>query len=313
MSQDVTEKPQLRESQGPVLVTGGTGRQGGAVVEHLLRAGIPVRALCRDPSSAGARRLSGRGVPVVAADLDRPASLARALEGAAGVFSVQNYWDPQIGYAGEIRQARALAEAARRAGVQLFVQSTMADTDEDLAPLPKHFLSKRRIEQIIDDTGLPRTFIGTVFFMDNIGDKAMGGPLLFPMLAGTLGRDTKLQMLAVTDIGRAAAAAFAEPSRFVGTRLDLVGDVLTVPQMRSVYRRATGRRPASWAMPATVSRRFSPEFVEQLEWQVRAGFTASPDEARSRVPGLHDLEHHLRSRGPQASPDRAVPQTEVAA
>ena len=90
MSEDVSEKPQVRESQGPVLVTGATGRQGGAVVEHLLRAGIPVRALCRDPSSARARGLSDRGVPVVAADLDRPASIVRALEGAAGVFSVQN-------------------------------------------------------------------------------------------------------------------------------------------------------------------------------------------------------------------------------
>ena len=303
MSDPTGETPE-HELDGPVLVAGATGRQGGAVVDHLLRAGIPVRALCRDISSGRARRLSDRGVSVVAGDLDQPTSLVPALAGAAGVFSVQNYWAPGTGYAGEIRQGRALAEAARRAGVQLFVQSTMADADEDLAPLPEHFLSKRRIEAIVDDIGLPRTFIGTVFFMDNLGDKAMGGPLLFPMLAGTLGRDTQLQMLSVTDIGRAAAAAFAAPARFVGTRLDLVGDVLTVPQMRSVYRRATGRRAQGWAMPTAAARRLSPEFVEQLEWQVEAGFTARPEDTRSRFPELHDLERHLRSRGPAARPGR---------
>jgi len=298
---------------GPVLVTGATGRQGGAVVRHLQRAGIPVRALCRNPSSEGARRLGAAGIPVVGGDLDRPASLGPALDGAAGVFSVQNYWEPGIGYAGEVRQGRTLAEAAHRAGVQLFVQSTMADADEDLAPLPAHFLSKRRIEAVVDDLGLPRTFLGTVFFMDNLGDKAMGGPLLFPMLTGALEPGTQLQMLSVTDIGRAAATVFGSPGHFTGTRLDLVGDVLTVAQMRSVYRRATGRRPQGWAMPTAVSRRLSPEFVEQLEWQVAAGFTARPDDTRRHVPAVLDLEQHLRSRGRTEELDRTRADADVAA
>jgi uncharacterized protein YbjT (DUF2867 family) len=297
---------------GPVLVTGATGRQGGAVVRHLRRAGIPVRALCR-PTSEGARRLRDAGVPVVEGDLDRPESLPRALDGVAGVFSVQNYWQRGIGYAGEVRQGRALAEAARRAGVQLFVQSTMADADEDLAPLPAHFRSKRRIEAVVDDLALPRTFLGTVFFMDNLGDRSMGGPLLFPMLAGALEPDTQLQMLSVTDIGRAAATIFASPARFTGTRVDLVGDVLTVAQMRSVHWRATGRRPQGWAMPTAVSRRLSPEFVEQLEWQVAAGFSARPEDTRRHVADVLDLEQHLRSRGRAADPDGAPAHADVAA
>jgi uncharacterized protein YbjT (DUF2867 family) len=297
---------------GPVLVTGATGRQGGAVVTHLLQAGIPVRALCRDPAAARARHLRDRGVQVVPGDMDDAASLTAALAGAAGVFSVQNYWDPAVGYAGEVRQARTLAEAAHRAGVQLFVQSTMAAADEDAAPLPAHFLSKRRIEAVIDDIGLPRTFVGTVFFMDNVGDKAMGGPLLLPMLAGTLGRDTPLQMVAVTDIGRAATAAFASPARFAGTRLDVVGDTLTVPQMRAVHGRTGARRAPAWALPTAASRVVNHEFTAQLEWQVRAGFTTSPSEARLQVPGLQDYEQHLRSRQPSPS-DRSARGQAVAA
>ncbi len=231
----------------------------------LQRQSLAVRALVRDPDSPRALQLAAQGVKLIKGDLDHPLTLPAALDGAAGVFSVQNYWEPTVGYAGEIRQARTLAEAAQRAGVQLFVQSTMVTADEDAAAMPEHFLSKRRIEGIVDDLGLPRMFLGTVFFMDNIRSKAMGGPLLLPMLAGTLGQSTPLQMLAVDDIGRAAAAAFAAPTRHIATRLDLIGDVLTVPQVREVYRRVTGRRTAGWALPTVLARGLSHEFTAQLE------------------------------------------------
>jgi uncharacterized protein YbjT (DUF2867 family) len=279
-----------------VLVTGATGRQGGAVAEHLLAAGFGVRALCRTPGSAAARRLEQLGADVVTGDLDDTASLDAALREVSGVFSVQSYWAPGVGYAGEVRQGRALAEAARRAGVQLFVQSSMADADEDARPLPRHFQSKRRIEAIVDDLGLPRVVLGTVFFMDNIDDRSMGGPLLFPMLAGTLGADTRLEMLAVADIGRAAAAVFADPARFVGTRIDLVGDLLTVPEMREAYRLATGRRAWGWALPTALARRLDAEFTEQLEWQRDVGFRAGPAQSRALIPAMQDLPTHLRLR-----------------
>jgi uncharacterized protein YbjT (DUF2867 family) len=284
-----------------VLVTGATGRQGGAVAERLLELGFQVRALCRTPGSVPARRLAGLGAELIAGDLDDPASLDSALSGATGVFSVQNYWAPGVGYAGEVRQGRALAEAARRAGVQLFVQSSMADADESAAPLPRHFQSKKRLEAIVDDTGLPRVFLGTVFFMDNLGDKAMGGPLLFPMLAGTLGQDTRLELLAVADIGRAAAAVFAAPDRYVGTKVDLVGDVLTVPEMREEYRRTAGRRAWGWALPTALARRLNAEFTEQLEWQRDVGFRAEPAEARALVHGMQDLRTHLQLRAGHAA------------
>ena len=232
-------------------------------------------------------------------DLDVPATLDAALVGAAGVFSVQDYWGRGVGYEGEVRQGRALAEAARRAGVQLFVQSSMADADEDLGPLPRHFQSKKRIEAIVEDTGLPRVFLGTVFFMDNIDDRSMGGPMIFPMLAGTLGSDTRLELLAVADIGRAAAAVFTDPARYVGTKVDLVGDALTVPEMREVYRLATGRRAWGWALPTPLARRLNAEFTEQLEWQRDVGFTAEPAQSRRLIPGMQDLSTHLRLRDVQ--------------
>jgi uncharacterized protein YbjT (DUF2867 family) len=162
----------------------------------------------------------------------------------------------------------------------------------------------------VDDLGLPRVFLGTVFFMDNIDDRSMGGPLLFPMLAGTLGAHTRLEMLAVADIGRAAAAVFADPARYVGTRIDLVGDLLTVPEMREAYRLATGRRAWGWALPTALARRLNGEFTEQLEWQRDVGFRARPAQSRGGVPALQDLSTHLRlrdaaGRAPAGSWDRS--------
>jgi uncharacterized protein YbjT (DUF2867 family) len=60
---------------GPVLVTGATGRQGGAAVRHLLAVGWQVRALTRDPHKARSRSLSALGATPVKGDIDDPASL----------------------------------------------------------------------------------------------------------------------------------------------------------------------------------------------------------------------------------------------
>jgi nucleoside-diphosphate-sugar epimerase len=51
-----------------VLITGATGRQGGAVIRHLLPKGWKLRALTRDPGSHSARSLKDNGVEVVQGD-----------------------------------------------------------------------------------------------------------------------------------------------------------------------------------------------------------------------------------------------------
>ena len=68
----------------PVLVTGATGRVGRAVVDQLLDAGLPVRALARRPSAAGLPP----AVEVVAGDLTVPESLDDGLQGVSAVFLV---------------------------------------------------------------------------------------------------------------------------------------------------------------------------------------------------------------------------------
>lgn len=91
-----------RDGSSPVLVTGATGKQGGAAARHLLAASFGVRALTRNPEEHKARARADRGAEVVRGDLNDPDSLGLALEGVYGVFSVQNPFEH--GTEGEVRQ-----------------------------------------------------------------------------------------------------------------------------------------------------------------------------------------------------------------
>lgn len=90
-----------------VLITGATGKQGGAVARHLAGKGFTIRAMTRKPGSDAARALTAAGATVVAGDLDDPASLETALTGAWGVFAVQNTWE--AGVQGEEAQGSPLS------------------------------------------------------------------------------------------------------------------------------------------------------------------------------------------------------------
>ena len=108
-----------------IAVTGATGQQGGAVARQLLAEGWRVRALTRDVNKPAAQELKALGAEVVAGDLDNGAELEAAFKGAYGVFSVQNFWLPNVGFEGEIKQGKAVAAAAKAAGVQHLVYSSV--------------------------------------------------------------------------------------------------------------------------------------------------------------------------------------------
>src|SRR4029077_3658118 len=90
--QTAQELPMAKQG---IAVIGGTGGQGGGVVEALLASGqFKVRVASRNPASDAAKALARRGVEVVKADLLDAASLRLLFEGAHGAFVVTNFWDP---------------------------------------------------------------------------------------------------------------------------------------------------------------------------------------------------------------------------
>ena len=155
-----------------VLVIGATGKQGGAVARHLLKDGWEVRALVRDPNKDEARALLEQGAELVQGDLYDRASLDTALEGAYGAFGVTNYWLPDVGYEGEIKQGKLLADAAKGADIQHFLYTSVGAAHRGMGQ--KHFESKWIVERYLEGMDLPHTIVRPVAFMDNLEWKLAG-------------------------------------------------------------------------------------------------------------------------------------------
>ena len=100
-----------------VVVTGATGKQGGAVVKSLLERSHEVRAVTRSPDSAKARELEKAGVTLVRASLEDTAALTKALKGATSLFAMTTPFEG--GTQAERRQGISAADAAKAAGLRL--------------------------------------------------------------------------------------------------------------------------------------------------------------------------------------------------
>ncbi|MFF5213461.1 NAD(P)H-binding protein [Streptosporangium sp. NPDC000396] len=127
-----------------ILVTGATGNVGGEVVHALMNAGQPVRALVRDPA----------GLPVeqVVGDLDRPSSLAAALDGVRAVFLLPGYPD--------------IPGLLRQAGVERVVLlSSLAAVSTDTRNAVSEYMI--RSETAVRESGLAWTFLRPNAFMSN--------------------------------------------------------------------------------------------------------------------------------------------------
>ncbi len=266
-----------------ILVTGATGRQGGAVLRHLREKGFPVRALTRDPDKPEARALVGHGTEVVLGDLDDRTSVARALDGAYGVYSVQSRMEK--GIEAEIRQGIALADAARRENVSHLVYSSVGSADQQTG-VP-HFDSKFQIEEHIRRLGVPYTVIRPVFFMENwLGMRAgmEPGTLTLPLKP-----DTRLQMIAVDDIGAFVAMAFEFPGRWQGHALDIAGDELSMTQIAQALGRGSGEDlkyvQAPWEK---FEERAGHETTLMFKWFDNVGYHAD-------IPALRQQHHSLMS------------------
>lgn len=251
-----------------ILVTGATGKQGGAVLRHLRGGPFDLRAMTRHPEGDAARALAGQGIRVVQADLDDEGSLAAALRGAWGVFAVQNTWE--AGVEQEEVQGKRMARLARDAGVAHFVYSSVGSAERDTG-VP-HFDNKWRVEQDVRALGFPsHVILRPVFFMENL-------PSPWFLHGDTLGAamkpDTKLQMVAVDDIGRVGARAFTDAAGMNGREIEIAGDAATMVQAAAVLSKALGREIRFVEYPIEAVREQSEDMALMLEWFERVGYAA---------------------------------------
>ena len=263
-----------------IVVAGATGAQGGGLVRASLNdpdGSFAARGITRNVDSDKARALAEAGAEVVAADFDDAESLDRAFAGAFGAFLVTNFWE-HFSPEKEIAQATALADAAKRAGIQHVVWSTLEDTrrwvplDDDRMPTlmgkykVPHFDAKGEANALFTARGLPTTFLQTSFYWDNcihFGSGPVRGEdgrlaITFPM------GDKKLPGIAVEDIGKCAYGIFKKGPEFIGKTVSIAGEHLTGEQMASALSEVIGEEVVYNDVPPEMYRSFGFPGAEDL-------------------------------------------------
>jgi len=274
-----------------VVVTGSTGKQGGAVARGLLVRGHQVRAVSRDPNSSQAKLLANAGATLIAASVEDTAAITKALEGATSLFAMTT---PSGGTDAEIRQGIALADTAKAAGVHLVFTSVGSANRQTGIP---HFDSKYEVEKHIAKVGVRATILAPVSFMENI--YFVKEQLAKGIYASALPPTRTLAQVAVVDIGAVAVRILENAGRFTGKRFDLASDELTGNDTLAILSRVAGHPFSYFQVPLEVVRqRMGEDAVKMYEWFDRAGFTVDRAALRREFPDVafHDFESWAKTR-----------------
>jgi uncharacterized protein YbjT (DUF2867 family) len=291
-------------SQSPILVTGATGKQGGATARRLLADGRPVRALVRDPAAPAAAELAAAGAELVRGDFDDPASLPPALDGVGAVFGIPPVAigprGPEAG--AEVTRGRALIDAAAAAGIEQIVFSTVASASVTSTG-PTGSAGKALIEQYLRDRIARPTVLRPVRFMTNY---LSAGVMGIDGISGGVHRHLfsphePMQVIALEDVAEFAALAFAEPARFAGRTLELAGDEPTPVDAAAAISEASGISVRYEQLTDAEAAAISPGIAEiRKRWQAGDRWHADIEALRVIHPGLRTLADWLAESGAAA-------------
>ena len=274
-----------------VVVTGSTGKQGGAVARGLLERGHQVRAITRDVNSSQAKALANAGASLVAASLDDTAAIKKALEGATSLFSVTL---PYGGTAAETREGIAAADAAKAAGAHLVFTSVASANLQTGVP---HFDSKYEVEKHIAKIGVRATILAPASFMENlyfIKDQLAKGIYAVPLPPTRV-----LPQVAVADIGAVAVRVLEDAGRFTGKRFDLAGDELNGNESVAIMSRVVGRPFTYFQVPLDVVRQHMGEDAAKMyAWFDGSGFKVDRALIRRELPDVtfHNFESWAKTQ-----------------
>lgn len=299
-----------------ILVTGATGKQGGAVVRALLASPPPfdykILALTRKTSSPAAQKLAlNPKVSLIGGDLsDCPAIFAQD-PSIWGVFSVQAPFMAQPkGSPKDIEtiQGTALVDAALANGVSHFVYSSVGsggpnveEEEEKLDLKVPHFITKYAVEKYLKDKAkgsqMSFTILQPVAFMDNFAPGMQGKG--FGAMLTSLG-EQRLQLVATSDIGRFAAISFSEPEGELKNKsITLVGDDLNASEANDDFFKALHRpMPRTYGFIASAIMYMVPEVGTMFKWFRQIGYKGDVAECKRINPEMLDLATWLKTEGP---------------
>src|SRR5215813_9452785 len=299
-----------------IAVVGATGTQGGGLCQAILGdpdGGFALRAITRKPEKDQAKALAAKGAQVVKADLDDIESLKKAFAGAHCVYCVTNFWE-HFSAEKEKAQAKNMAEAAKAVGVKHVIWSTLEDTRQFMEAGDKrmpylqekyrvpHFDAKAEADAYF--SGLPATYLVTSFYWDNLymfglapkkGDDGIYS-WTFPL------GNAKVTGIAAEDIGKVAYGIFKASQEYIGKRVGITGENLTVNEMGEKLSKGLGIGPVKYnAVDADVYRGFGFQGADEMGnmFQVYRDFekqvvaARSADVARKLNPQLQTFDQWL--------------------
>jgi len=194
-----------------IAVIGATGSQGKGVENALIKEGtFKVRAISRKPD-----KYSGKADEVVKADLTDLSALTQAFKGTHGVFVVTNFWEG----ADEIAQGKIAIQAAKDAGVNHFIWSTLPDVEKisnGKFDVP-HFTGKAKVDALVKEAGFENyTFVQPPFYFQNLTGQMGAQTQQDGSIGWTLPIDPKVKgihMSDINDLGKVVAGAFLHPEK----------------------------------------------------------------------------------------------------
>jgi uncharacterized protein YbjT (DUF2867 family) len=259
----------MEKGKNTILVTGATGKQGGAVARYLLKNNYRVKIMTRKPAGEAAAILKSLGAEVIAGDYDEAKSLERALDGIWGVFAVQNTWE--AGVVREEEQGKRFAEIAKKKGVYHFVYSSVGSAHRKTG-IP-HFDNKWRVEETVRSLKFPSySILRPVFFMENFVSPWFLPGLGEGELRMGIKPETKVQMVAVDDIGKFGLLLFDRHEEMNGHALDIAGDERTMSETAELMSRAMDKKITFVKTPIEEVRKWSEDYALMLEWFDRVGY-----------------------------------------
>ena len=300
-----------------IAVVGATGAQGGGLVRAILSdpsGGFIARALTRDVNSEKGMELAKLGAEVFSVDVDDEESLKKAFESAYGAYCVTFFWE-HFSPEKEISQATNMAKAAKHAGIEHVIWSTLEDTrkwvplsDSRMPTLMgkykvPHFDAKGEANQVFTDLGVPTTFLLTSFYWENFIHFGMGpkkgadGKLAITLPMG----DKKLPGIAAEDIGKCAYGIYKKGGELIGKTIGIAGEHLTGAQKAAAFTKVLGQEVRYNRVSPEAYRGLGFPGAEDMGnmFQFKGDFeqyycgVRNPDVARSLNPALQTFETWL--------------------
>ncbi|KAK4543112.1 hypothetical protein LTR36_005889 [Oleoguttula mirabilis] len=285
-----------------LVVTGATGKQGGALISALLSKPsqpFEIYALTRNKTSKGAQALARKpNVHVIEGDFKDPGAIFKQVENPWGFFSVTM----PMSAVKEEKDGKAMTSAAIEAGVEHIVFTaterggqTKSDTEPTNVP---HFISKFNIEKDIvvraaqSKQGTTWTFLRPVAFMENLSNDFLGKG--FVAMWRLNGDDRKLQLIGTKDIGKVAAEAFlnADTDEYRNKAISLAGDEISPREAATMFKEVTGQEiPSTYSFVGSMLRWMLWQHLGiMFNWFASNGFGADVKALRQRYPFLQDFK-----------------------